>query len=196
MISKAGQESAAGSKCVSASICLDNSGQDIVNRLMTRAFEECRAGRISLGQFPDFNPLLQALRQTQVRRTESTKNYKVTTQVHDKLLILESLATKWLQNESTAMQCQEVIDAHNKEFNPEGGLMSDRTLCMLCILSKQVYSLQTVKLTPFVPEPSFGCDLLCKLRMYAGKFNTPLCASGILSEALPNCGIRVSVAHL
>ena len=121
----------AGFKTASASICLDSSGQDIVNRLMTKTFDECRAQRISLPGFPDFSPILQALRRNQ-SVPNTSKTYRVTTQVHDKLLILQSLASKWLANETLSAQCQELVDEHNQNFNPGGGFMMERNVQILC----------------------------------------------------------------
>ena len=38
----------------------------------------------------------------------------------DRLVILQSLAQKWIDTESTKERAMEIIEGHNKEFNPDG----------------------------------------------------------------------------
>eukprot|EP00435_Cladocopium_sp_Y103_P038190 s1676_g10.t1 len=53
------------------------------------------------------------------------KMYKVTSQVHDRLVILEALAAKWLAEESTCDDAKSVIEAHNKDYNPNGDMLAE-----------------------------------------------------------------------
>lgn len=104
---------------------LDSSGQEVLNRVANRTYEQCRSGKMTLSGFPDFQPHITALK-NESHMPETTKTYKVTSQVHDKLMILESLAQKWLDEESTQEEARQIIDAHNKEYNHGGELMMDR----------------------------------------------------------------------
>ena len=104
---------------------MDQSGQDLLSRLSNKTYEQCRAGNLSLPGFPDFGPPIAALRNETT--SEGSKTYRVTCQVHDRLLILESLATRWLQDENTSEDAKMVLDAHNKEYNTSGEMMTDRT---------------------------------------------------------------------
>ena len=70
---------------------------------------------MTLPSFPDFSPVVSALRNGQ--NTDRMKSFRVSTQRHDQLLVLESFAKKWTSNESTAERANAIINEHNKEFN-------------------------------------------------------------------------------
>ena len=89
------------------------------------AYSKCRGGQLSLQEFPDFMPLLNALKSESPVLAQ--KSFKVTTQVHDKLVVLESLVRKWLDEETTAQEAEAILASHNETYNPEGGTMGDRT---------------------------------------------------------------------
>ena len=118
------QEQSDGRQIVCGSIALDNSGQEILNRVGNRTYEQARAGKISLPGFPDFSPHVAALKNDNT--TTENKSYRVTAQVHDRLVLLETLTKKWLEEESTCEEAREIVDAHNQEYNAEGDFMSDR----------------------------------------------------------------------
>lgn len=81
-----------------------------------------------LPSFPQFDVLLQALKNGQ--NNNQTKTFRVTTQIHDQLLVLESLAKRWMNDELTAEKANAVITAHNEEFNNTGDFWSpERTAC-------------------------------------------------------------------
>lgn len=101
-----------------ATLSLDNSGQDLVNRVANVVYEDCRSGRLSLPGLPQFQPLLQALKNGQTSNT--TKSFRVSTQIHDQLLVLESYARRWTEDEQFAEKAKSVISAHNEEFNNTG----------------------------------------------------------------------------
>lgn len=74
--------------------------------------------------FPHFEPILAALKQG--RAAAANTSFQVTVQQADRLLILESLATKWLSSEQTKDRAEEIVKDHNGRFNPDGSLMGDR----------------------------------------------------------------------
>ena len=120
------QEHSDGRHIACASIALDNSGQELMNRISNRTYEQCRAGKLVLPSFPDFGPHIAALKSD--TGFDQNKTYRVTCQVHDKLLILDSLARKWLDDEATCEEAKRMVIAHNDEYNPEGDLMTDRSV--------------------------------------------------------------------
>ena len=120
------QELAEGKNFVCGCVSLENSGSDLVTRIANEVYNGCRAGRLNLSGFPTFDPILQALKTSNV--TEREKAFRVTVQQHNKLLILESLAKRWLDHEHTREQAEQVINDHNKEYNEDGEfLAADRS---------------------------------------------------------------------
>ena len=87
----------------------------MLQRIGNRIYERCRAGTLTLPGFPEFSPVVNALRSTNVQ--DRSKSFRVTTQQHDTLLILEVYAKKWLATESTRERCEQAIKEHNEEFN-------------------------------------------------------------------------------
>ena len=110
-------------------MCFNRSGQfgpgtyeqDLKPNLPT---EQCRAGKLVLPSFPDFGPHIAALKSD--TGFDQNKTYRVTCQVHDKLLILDSLARKWFDDEATCEEAKRMVKAHNDEYNPEGDLLSKK----------------------------------------------------------------------
>ena len=109
------QDIAAGKAAVCGTLCLDHSGSEMLQRIGNRIYERCRAGTLTLPGFPEFSPVVNALRSTNVQ--DRSKSFRVTTQQHDTLLILEVYAKKWLATESTRERCEQAIKEHNEEFN-------------------------------------------------------------------------------
>lgn len=108
--------------------CHYASGQDLINRVSNIVYEDCRSGRLVLPSFPQFDVLLQALKNGQ--NNNQTKTFRVTAQIHNQLLVLESLAKRWMNDELTAEKANAVITAHNEEFNNTGDFWSsERTAC-------------------------------------------------------------------
>ena len=106
---------------------MDCSGQELLNRIANTVYEDCRANRLVLPGFPDFQPAIAALKNG--INTDRSKSYRVSTQVHDKLVVLQSYAQRWLDGETTKEQAQKAIEDHNDEFNPNGDfVMAERTL--------------------------------------------------------------------
>lgn len=130
---KATEEMSENKKTVCNTLAIDCSGQDIMNRLSTEVYNRCRSGRLSLPTFPNFSPALEALKAGAA--TEPRKPYKVCAQVQDKLLILQSLAQKWLSEEATQQRAQDLVENHNQEFNQGGDfLMPEKTLAFLTVV--------------------------------------------------------------
>ena len=117
------EEHSDGRPIACGTIVLDNSGQELMNRIANTTYERCRNGSLSLPAFPNFEPHIQALKsQTPVA---DNKMYKVTSQVHDRLVILEALASKWLVEEATCDDAKVVIEDHNKQYNPNGDMVAE-----------------------------------------------------------------------
>ena len=109
-----------------AAISLDSSGTELNNRVANTLYEDARSGKMEIPSFPNFQPLVSALKNGQ--STDRTKSFRVTTQVHDQLLVLESFAKKWAEHEATAEKTKEIIEAHNSEYNNSGDYwMAERT---------------------------------------------------------------------
>ena len=113
------QEICAKKVSLCASLCLDHSGQDLLSRVSNKVYEACRAGTLALTGFPDFSPLVSALKASSTTG-DMTKNFRVTTQRHTTLVILEVLAQKWVDNAEARERALAVIECHNKEFNESG----------------------------------------------------------------------------
>ena len=125
------QEVADGRTCNCASLVLDNSGSELLGRISNTVYEKCRAQSLKITGFPDYGPIVQALKNEQV--VDRQKSFRVSAQRHDQLLVLESLAKKWMENEDTAGRAEEIIKAHNAEFNTsEDYWLTDSTRPGLC----------------------------------------------------------------
>ncbi|CAK8994487.1 unnamed protein product [Durusdinium trenchii] len=101
-----------------ATLMLDQSGAEIQSRVSNQLYEWCRNDKIQLGNFPNFGPLIAALREG--ANPSSTKSYRVCTQQGTRLLILESLASKWTETECTKDRATSEITAHNELYNKDG----------------------------------------------------------------------------
>lgn len=111
---------------ICATMSLDNSGSDLLTRLSNKVYEAARAGTMTLQGFPDFAPTIAALKEGSSGPPPPT--YKVCQQQHDRLLILESMAGKWVSVEMLKDRAMEVIEQHNGTYNPNGSMwVEDRT---------------------------------------------------------------------
>ena len=113
------QEICAQKTALCASLCLDHSGQDLLSRVSNKVYEACRAGSLALNGFPDFSPLVAALKSSG-NAGDVNKTLRVTTQRHTTLVILEVLAKKWVENPDTRDRALAEIESHNDEFNASG----------------------------------------------------------------------------
>lgn len=103
---------------------MDHSGQELMNRVSNTVYEQARSRSLTLNSFPNFEPLLSALRDGTT--AERSKSYRVSTQRHDQLVILDSYAKKWLDDPNFEERAKQVIKEHNAEFNPAGDLVVER----------------------------------------------------------------------
>lgn len=95
-----------------------NSGTELVNRLGNKIYEQCRNGTMTLRGFPDFQPTIEALREGSTPRTNTT--YKVCVQQQSNLVVLESMASKWVNTESLKDEAVGLISQHNQKYNDGG----------------------------------------------------------------------------
>ena len=88
-------------------------------------YELGRSQSIQIPSFPDFTPHLEGLKAGAT--TERSQPYKVTAVRGNNLMVLESFAKRWLETESTQERANELIKAHNAEFNNDGDfVLSER----------------------------------------------------------------------
>ncbi|CAK9024300.1 Uncharacterized protein SCF082_LOCUS16566 [Durusdinium trenchii] len=107
-----------GKTSVCGSLCLDHSGSDLLSRVSNRVYENCRSGAMSLPGFPNFEPIISGLKSNQP--VDRQKSFRVSVQQMDRLVILQSLAQKWVDTESTRERALEIIADHNNQFNADG----------------------------------------------------------------------------
>lgn len=112
------QEIVDGKSVVCGGLAFDSSGQELTTRLANAVYEKARSQALPLPGFPDYEPLLHSLRAGDV--VERTKSFRVSAQRHDRLLVLETYAKKWYEDQDFTTQVKEMIEAHNREYNPEG----------------------------------------------------------------------------
>lgn len=93
-------------------------GHELMQRLSNRVYEACRQNTMSLPHFPDFTPLVGALQERPAPL--SNKTYRVCIPQADALLVLESLAAKWLESDLTKQRAEGLISAHNSTYNTSG----------------------------------------------------------------------------
>ncbi|CAK9076606.1 Uncharacterized protein SCF082_LOCUS36896, partial [Durusdinium trenchii] len=106
----------ASRKTLCASLSFDSSGAELLTRVSQRLYEGCRDGSMVVNGFPDFNAHIAALKESTASFND-TPTYKVCQQQHDRLLLLQSFARKWVEEEITKERALAVVDAHNKAFN-------------------------------------------------------------------------------
>lgn len=80
-------------------------------------YESCRSEQLKVVGFPNYAPLVQAIQN--LKPSESTTTYEVTIKKHDRLVVLKSLASKWLESEFKD-ETVTLLEQHNKDFNADG----------------------------------------------------------------------------
>lgn len=105
-------------QCYCASICVDHSGSELTTRLGNKVFEACRSDRMRIPGFPDYSPIVAALKSSTT--TSREKSFRVSAQLHDRLIILEALAKRWVENDLTRERAEAMIGEHNTLYNPDG----------------------------------------------------------------------------
>ena len=107
---------------VSCSIALDQSPQSLATRLSNKLYENCRAKKMSIPNFPDFSAPISALRNGEVQ--EATGSFQVCRQQGTALQVLESFATKFMESDLTKDDVMRKITEHNAVFNPNGDFVA------------------------------------------------------------------------
>ena len=102
---------------------LDRSVESLQQRVSNQLYEGCRHGKLEVAGFPDYKPLLTALQQ--VVPEENGSSYQVCVKRMDKLLVLSSLAEKFLQSEEFGVEANELVTKHNEAFNPDGDFLAE-----------------------------------------------------------------------
>ncbi|CAL1125989.1 unnamed protein product [Cladocopium goreaui] len=111
------EESSENRRVLCANILLDRSPESTVQRISNAIYNSCRAGDLKLVGFPNFDPVISAL-QT-MKPEDSGKEYEVTIKKHDRLVVLQSFAAKWMDTEFKDQTITE-LENHNQRYNPGG----------------------------------------------------------------------------
>lgn len=124
------QEAARDQRILCASVVLDTKPDGIQQYLANAVYEACRTQSLKLAGFPDFSQYIQGLKDAtpEVQINE----YKVCVKRGSRLVVLGALAQQWLQSEQFKLEATNLIEAHNKKFNPDGDFVEEpevRTIC-------------------------------------------------------------------
>lgn len=103
---------------ICGTICLDIGSEAITKKLASRIYEDARSGALELPNFPQFAPLVAAMKDD-VKAT-SHREYHVCVQRQSTLAILESYASKFMDSSVTKDEAVAAIEAHNEKYNPDG----------------------------------------------------------------------------
>ena len=106
-----------------ATVVLDQRPDFLQQYLANAVYEAARAGNLRLPSFPDFSAYIQGLRET--KADTDTHQYQVCVKRGDSLVALGAFANKWLQSENFQGDAKLILDAHNKEFNPDGDFVEE-----------------------------------------------------------------------
>ena len=96
---------------------MDKPSDQLVQRVANRVYDACRANQLKIIGFPQFQTVVTAIQN--VAPESDSKQYQVTVRKHDRLVVLEALASKWLDTEFKDETVQE-IETHNERFNSGG----------------------------------------------------------------------------
>ncbi|CAK9078998.1 unnamed protein product, partial [Durusdinium trenchii] len=107
-----------GTRMICGTICLDIGSEAITKKLASRIYEDARSGALELPNFPQFAPLVAAMKDD-VKAT-SHREYHVCVQRQSALAILESYASKFMDSSVTKDEAVAAIEAHNEKYNPDG----------------------------------------------------------------------------
>ena len=98
-------------------------GDDIQKRVANKVYNDCRSGTLQIASFPQFDGLLKSLKEG--CSTATSRSYSVCTQQQSRLVILQSLASKFVDGEVTKDAAIEVINKHNAEYNADGSFWEE-----------------------------------------------------------------------
>ena len=97
---------------------LDRPTQVLQQRIANQIYEMCRSQKLQIPGFPDYGHLVTAL--GNVEPEAGPDNFEVTVRKHDKLVVLQSLAAKWLEHCDFTAEMQKLIQSHNDHYNQDG----------------------------------------------------------------------------
>ena len=100
-------------------VVLDLSPEVLHHRLANKVYELCRSSALKLPGFPSYDSIIQALRSPEGQEKE--EKCEVCVRRHDRLLVLQGLAEKWLHHEEFAEETRLLIQDHNARFNDGDG---------------------------------------------------------------------------
>lgn len=97
---------------------MDLTQESIEKRIATKVYNDCRTGNLSIQGFPKFDDLIRSLKEGPSQ--SQGRSYAVCSQQGSHLVILQSLASKFVDSEITKDSAMEVIQAHNNKYNVDG----------------------------------------------------------------------------
>ena len=109
-----------------SSVVLEGSHDALQQRVATEIYESCRSQRLQLHNFPNYSPVVQALKEPHGCDVAEAA-YKVCVVKANKLVILKSFAQRWLDFETTTEAAAGMIKDHNASFNKDGDYLDDDT---------------------------------------------------------------------
>ena len=112
------QEIQDGKQCFCATVCIDHSGGELTTRVGNRIYEGCRAGRLKVPGFPNYAPIISAMKEGS--SASPTKSFRVSCQQGERLVVLEALAKRWVESDLTKERAEETIANHNATYNADG----------------------------------------------------------------------------
>ena len=92
-------------------------------RIGNAIYDRCRGQTLTLTGFPNYDPLVASLKES--APSAGDVSYKVCVVRHDRLLVLQSLAKRWLEYEGTKDDALAMVETHNKAFNQGGEFMEN-----------------------------------------------------------------------
>lgn len=125
---------AEGNRYLCGTVCLDVAPEAVEKRIATKLYNDCRTGAMTINGFPQFDGLIRNLKDGISQREGRT--YNVCVQQGDRLVVLQSVASKFTESELTKDQAVEMIKEHNKLYNCDGEYwLEDERPAMLVMLN-------------------------------------------------------------
>ncbi|CAK9056170.1 unnamed protein product, partial [Durusdinium trenchii] len=109
-------ENTEGNRILCATAVLDTACEDLSSRIANEVYHACRSGSLSLSGFPNYEPVLTALKSVNNQQIE--RAYKVCAQAPSGLAILQCYSQRWIDDELTSEKALDIIKVHNEKFNP------------------------------------------------------------------------------
>lgn len=98
--------------------------QVVADKVGQLIFDSCKSRALTMSGFPEFDPIVRELQDHHARAAQlEATSYKVTMILPNGVLaMLEAYIAQWKDHETWGASFKELLDNHNKEFNPEGVL--------------------------------------------------------------------------